>query len=132
MSKKFLLLAISGKERLFVKKSCIIFCFMLRNIFFHKTLLERTPTITVSKRETPVCKTWCFESIISRHRKNHQPNKHVRSSRCVRKMHCDYDIYIRQKTWRQLTAHLSLVPDVWLYPLLIFISYQKYITFPII
>ena len=57
MSKKFLLLAISGKERLFVKKSCIIFCFMLRNIFFHKTLLERTPTITVSKRETPVCKT---------------------------------------------------------------------------
>ena len=32
------------KEKLFVKKKCIIICFMLQNIFFHKnTVVENSP-----------------------------------------------------------------------------------------
>ena len=43
MPTKFLLLANSGREKLFVKKKCVIICFMLCNIFFHKmTWWERT------------------------------------------------------------------------------------------
>ena len=45
MPRKFLLLANSGKEKLFVKKKYIIICFMLRNIFFHKnTVGENSPS----------------------------------------------------------------------------------------
>ena len=44
MPKKFLLLANSGREKLFVEKKYIIICFMLCNIFFHKNMVgENSP-----------------------------------------------------------------------------------------
>ena len=44
MPKKFLLLANSGREKLFAEKKYIILCFMLRNIFLNKNMVgENSP-----------------------------------------------------------------------------------------
>ena len=59
------LLAISGKEKLFVKEKLIIICFKLRNIFFHKSIMgeNSTPSRFLKERH------WSTKSDVSRLKK---------------------------------------------------------------
>ena len=64
---KLVLLAISGKEKLFVKEKVIIICFKLRNIFFHKSIIGENSTPSRFLKE----RRWSTKSDVSRHRKNY-------------------------------------------------------------
>ena len=71
MPRKFLLLAISGKEKLFVKKNFV--CLMLHNIFFHKNMVgEKSPPSLFLKEKCPSAKSDVLKVIYS-YWKNRQP-----------------------------------------------------------
>ena len=58
-----------------------IICFMLRNIFFHKKTVGESGAPSLLQRQKSG-KIWCFKSVISKNKKNHQPFGGYRNCGC--------------------------------------------------